>query len=298
VDSYDFAAYGKLNVELLSLSSPIVEPQPLDPGTLGRGRVKDRPGEEDHTTLPIDRGEGQGTAGNKIADCGWEVTSNHISDVFIDPNEDQDLRTVELQFGDGLISIEEYRGFKMLGIHGRTDPLVKDVFIASQLSQGIQYAGDALPTAVHRVIWTDIPNDPSIEVGNMNRINFNHDGRSSHKDQCALIVHDGGWDNILWGYTFGVYENEAPDIPCNITSIDIYTIKINNDAGNYSDQCTRCTIGHEVGHGVFMSHYNYDNEHGWFSMMVIPGTVPQHIMFTSTPTWYGIYDMDDIVLFY
>jgi hypothetical protein len=75
VDSYDFAAYGKINVELLSLSSPIVEPQPLDPGTLGRGRVKDRPGEEDHTTLPIDRGEGQGTAGNKIADCGWEAAS-------------------------------------------------------------------------------------------------------------------------------------------------------------------------------------------------------------------------------
>ena len=294
VSSYDFASYGKVKVDLVGIKT--------GPGSADKimwladnpARITGRPATETYTTLPIDRGEGQGTAGNKIADCGWEALAGNINDVFENPDEDIDPSTVELQVGDGLIAIEEYRGFKIWSSHRRTDPMMKDVFISSELSQGISYALEALPTNTHRVIG---PLHASRELDELNRINFNSTGRPGHKDQCGLVIYDGGMSEEYWGYTFGAYGIEEPGVPCDITYIDVFTQKIALDTGSFAEQCTRYTIGHEVGHGVNMHHYLWV-PNWWYSLMVIAATVPPVIMFANTPSTYGTYDLDDLLLYY
>jgi hypothetical protein len=84
-----------------------------------------------------------------------DIDNNWMPDVLSDsgqPGDDDDaLPALDGTPGDGLSRFEEFRGFVVRGVHQRTSPSFKDVFIYSQfLGVGIGYAVD-LPMTIHEI---------------------------------------------------------------------------------------------------------------------------------------------------
>jgi len=296
ISSYDFAAYGKIRVNIVKhIDGPNVEELNIISDNGSRGRVEDRPSKEYFTTIPQDRGEGVGKKGNKIADCGWNAENAKIYD-FATGNPADDIDN-DPQFGpdgDDLVTLEEYRGFIIYGNYMRTNPFKKDVFIAS--TEGIYYAYPAMPTATHRILFNEY--EPNTQI-----INWAAGGIDGHRMQCAIPIlgniteTPGQWE---WGYTTPKGNKTIPGPPCNVKTTDVnkLQIKVDNATHQADEQIlTNYTVGHEVGHGVSIPHKDCTCGEAKYSMMCTSNSIgPPGCLFTSTPSYYKNDDLDNLDL--
>ncbi|MEO0248081.1 MAG: Ig-like domain-containing protein, partial [candidate division WOR-3 bacterium] len=296
ISSYDFAAYGKIKAEIVGhLDAPNNEQINLPEGVSSRGRIKDRPPEESATTIPQDRGEGSGQAGNKIADCGWRAENATIVDAFTGPERgDIDNDPVPGRPGDGLVTLEEYRGFSVRNSHKRTNPFKKDLFIYSSSSGGLGYVYGNIRLTVHLISLED--------MATMNRINPNSSGISSNP-QCAVRVSDcpaPGIDEIILGESFRWDTIDEPGIPCDFMGACVYVDNIrkrsppNHDditADSVDNSVIYYVIAHETGHHVHMYHYEWTQGGDWDILVTYPAInndIPsfEQQLFSNVPSWY------------
>jgi hypothetical protein len=78
---------------------------------------------------------------NWLPDGGWIAGTAQINDTSLGTGNDEDNNPSGNGVdGDGLVNFEEFRGVVVRGIHRRTNPFQKDLFISSNLPQNI---GDA-----------------------------------------------------------------------------------------------------------------------------------------------------------
>ena len=273
-------------------------------GCLRTGPDTGRPATETYTTLPIDRGtEINGLIygkNNKIADCGWVAEGAQINDWEIyDPSYDIDDSPSYGSMGDGLVTLEEYRGFKVYaggGTHRRTNPFHKDIFIGStQQVEGISYAYPALPTSTHRV---DLPDMQA----NTYSINWLADGIAGHKPQCGLRMIGNMLENKApweWGFTPRRDHQNLPGTPCEIDEIDINVYRIMFDnIGHNADisKLIEYTIGHEAGHGVNIHHRDCECGAPHYALMCTsnsigppkPPPAQGECVFSQEPTTYDV----------
>jgi hypothetical protein len=216
---------------------------------------------------------------NGIADSGWLAADlTRVADAFSDPREDVDSDPFGTDpngqeiTGDGLGAIQEYRGFMVQGVHRRTNPQRKDLFIHSTHQQTI---GDAvlLPVTLHLI--------EALEMSDLTAKMVNHlyrSGASEYPDlrpqdtvsfpayQRALRIVEAGrtplYPNAA-GLTLGgglgpnsvqgaieIYRDVIRLISPpnnNITSVD-----------RFDEQKTNQTLAHEIGHGVAIPHWRKD----------------------------------------
>ena len=235
--------------------------------------------------IPMDAGNS-----NWLPDAGWKAGPDSVSDVWTpcftsDTCDDDYLPlgegTPAVGYrGDGFTRFEEFRGFIVRGVHRRTHPIHKDLFISSLFfgttfsGIGIYYAYPALPTATHRVNDTQDPGpdeyDAVSRVINTNYENYGFGGHiPAHEDQRALRVVDGVYAFNEYGCNFliGALEclhptNDGPRTPNEVDRIEIYTEKIyehgTGPLHNYSPEqllrAARVKVGHEVGHTLNLVH--------------------------------------------
>jgi hypothetical protein len=276
--------------------------------------------------------------GNWLPDGGWKViaTGQVIGEVMDlgmlrevdEDNNGPDLRTISPQqppslgqIGDGLTNFEEFRGFVVRGEHRRTNPFHKDLFISSDLPNGISFAFPNLPTATHRV------REDGSEYNANRLINFNwqnsgHGGdipaNVQDSDQKALKIlgkmrHPSRSLTIL-GYTSLIDPTDkSPMSPNETDRIEVYEDALANLnlSAQDTDYVRRTTTGHEVGHGIHICHrpeppsncpdppctcFQDDgtmvgNDH---SIMTSAGVFAPN--FTNRPSTYNNYDIGQIRL--
>jgi len=143
--------------------------------------------------LPFDRD------GNYIADA-WPLGSGAATD------DADDIPAGNGTPGDGLSRYEEYRGFFVGGVHVRTDPTRKDVFVRDIDGVGPgDLAADLLGAPVHFIDRGEWDED--------RRINFRH-GTAHVADQRAVKIENGGvpFAAGVWGESFAADEPWVPAV--------------------------------------------------------------------------------------
>jgi len=208
IDSFDFGAYGTLDV------TAEIE---------GVGEVKafveGQPGQF-YLRFPVDDNQ------NRIGDV-WEKQEN-IFGWNLAPDWDQDSTpSGQRSQGDGLSVYEEYRGFMVKGVHERLDPRWKDLFIydpdglalftltAGADVMNIYTASQVFPHLIEVEEWTGTGS-----AAQQKRIvNFNTSGLGHVVDQHGLDLElERGWMSTDYGEgSFGkIYEDEfAGNLPSN-----------------------------------------------------------------------------------
>ena len=256
----DYAAVG-----ILSVSAAFNYEDPLS------GSTSSSSSEDDDISIPWDNN------GNDIAD-GWEDDDIHDYNPWDDTETGPGSNSYT---GDGFTVFEEYRGFYVRGSHTPIFPTDKDVFIYSELAEGI---GDAsgLPTPIvkHEINYDEAKNlpDPNglplapgtedpwvnfnpcggiLQVVNQNALWV--DSRPANPNASTLMgltdalgpVHDVDWIRI--------YEDVISDMDADMET-ERAALKVGLLAGVSQTGSTRIsqiislTIGHEIGHGVGLYH--------------------------------------------
>ena len=223
VKCYDWGAFGMLNADLYDSS----------------GILKD----SDYTKIPRDDN------GNEISD-GWKYdwywNYNESADGIWFGYNHENAPTGNTNDGDGFSIYEEYRGFKIKGSHTWLQPSKKDVFVYSEVDEGVGYASVSGHT--FHLIY-------SYEYSNR-VVNFNGQSVPGHSNQKGLYVREALGTGDYCGFT----HPPAPATPNQVGTIDIYTnlIQAEYDYGNlgpYSvSDGTDAITGHEIGHGINLSH--------------------------------------------
>jgi len=131
---------------------------------------------------------------NLLPDAGWswsdDVASGVVSDGaedLLDAGSDADDLGVMLPTipaGDGLAASDEYRGFFVKGLHRRTDPLHRDLFVINLRNQPHRESLSKLDLALHEIRFIEADH-PLNETDNSQRINFNR-VNGQGMDQRAL----------------------------------------------------------------------------------------------------------------
>lgn len=206
--------------------------------------------------LPVDQADS-----NWLPDAGWRAGSGaSISGFGLASSDDETGPTGNSFTGDGLTAFEEYRGFAASGQHVRLNPQEKDLFIRSELPEGLGYAAN-LPLRVWGIV--------SGETNLTRDINANYTNNGfggdipAHFNQRALVVSDGGHSGTgVLGLT--TTSTNAPAPPSMVTApILVYTQTIRLTSPTTNDLTTpdavdppktSQTIGHEVGHGITINH--------------------------------------------
>ena len=173
----------------------------LDPGAYGVLRTRacflDPPG-----SMVVDVNIPRDDDGNRIAD-GWAHNAGAATD---DLDDDPPGNGIN---GDFLSLYEEYRGFYVQGVHHRTNPWQKDVFICDVDALG---PGDFTSTNVGaRVHYINAD-----EWDADRRINGNSWTAHIHDQKAIKVVNAGSDMNpFVWGQTSLI---ENPAIPINVAS--------------------------------------------------------------------------------
>lgn len=302
----DFAAYTKIHAEATAVK---VGTQVFWLGIPTQGRVRGRPESERFATLPVDRGEAPNSiAGNRIADVGWKALVNSstgatvsVADTFA---ADKDLDSIPVGDGwkgDGLVALEEYRGFSARGVHRRLNPEQKDLFIVNDDpvigGYGIGFAAN-LPAVVHLIRGS--------EVSSLDVVNHLATGIANHVSQYRVEVHANAvCDNplvVLFGLTITSLAGGVA------TDCDVYVNRIRRASPPTSgatscgisepadDDVIRWAIGHEVGHAVNMlGDYQPGARGPDDSIMVAHGPVKRSNLDVSLFTYApGFYDATDV----
>jgi len=226
---------------------------------------------------------------NWLPEAGWHVFDTFGQDQGVVPDDgsvgdDLDSTAGNVFVGDGLSQFEEFRGFVTGGIHVRTNPTDKDVFVFSQFF-GIG-VGDAatLPVTVHQL--------SDVELDGYRRIAPNYQNAGSggsipghffgtlasggQSEQLAIIVFNN--DTVtspLTAQGFGYTQNQevspnnyVPGPPWTVGPLasGVYSVVIRVLSPTHDDQTTpdafdqektAQTIAHEIGHNLGM----YDVQH-------------------------------------
>lgn len=229
--------------------------------------------------------------GNWLPDGGWSVDGVRFLDTGLGTDDTDSLGSQATTTGDGLTAFEEFRGFIVSGVHVRTSPAIGDLFVYSQLPEGLGDAS-ALPFRVRRVIASEIllngtPLERSINF-NFANSGYNYGisgGIPGHyynawrntsgsvvPNQFALRIVDGGQAPIRadGSYDFGSTSAIRPATPpanpyspANVNAIPVFTQSIkrasptrnNTTTPDMPDQSkTNQTIAHEVGHALGLDH--------------------------------------------
>lgn len=132
--------------------------------------------------------------GEELLRIPYDTNKNHIADAWEDDNgvkdkaakSDEDATPAgDGDPGDGLTIYEEYRGFYVDGKHLRTDPKVKDLFVANELGEdavsGMQLLEGMSQLKVHGKLTT-------AELGPDRIINRYNDAPSHVVDQHGLKI--------------------------------------------------------------------------------------------------------------
>jgi len=301
VNSYDYAAYGKIKAEVLSLSEPQVVAPAEVTAVLSRGTVTGKDAiKVFETTIPLDENN------NMIADCGWPATSHEgttqVADSFTSVIEDLDTNPIGCGIpGDHLTVLEEYRGFIGQTVHFRTNPIRKDYFadIDAELFQRYGYLYESnMGLDIHRVVQGEYDSTWR-EMNETGKIPSSYIG-----PHCAVKLgrYPGtGWP--VFGTTVG-----GPGIPCQIDEIKIYEDEIWARIGTFCSQqqppccmedvdwnMTRSVLAHESGHAHSMTHYPWGTIPD-FTCMVILEPFDLYC-FTDPPSDYGDLDMEELRIY-
>ena len=217
VKSFDYGAFGRIRAEFVvngtGLSCMATE--------LG--------GSQEFTAIPRDENE------NQISDS-WQYELSFGSGA----SDDVDIpgTGAHEQAGDGLSRYEEYRGFMIKGVHTRTVPIFKDLFLYDEDSLGYGFLPASVVT-VH-LIDPDEFNGTSLRIVNFNR------------GHASVVAQHGLWmvDYPLPYPEFGRSPAAAPPggqteaIKIDMESFDeVFT---NGWPAYLVDE----TIAHELGHGI------------------------------------------------
>jgi hypothetical protein len=203
---------------------------------------------------------------NGLPDDGWKAGRTRVRSQGLMKTDDDDMTpTGNGTAGDGLTVFEEYRGFMADGKHRRTDPEKKDLFILSELQNLPEDAGiedaDHLPLEVHELKRGEI--NVNTRLINPNKANSGFGGTIVNSvDQQALHVKDGGYIRQgLIGDSFVV----GPPVG-RTRAIEVYVQAIREASPTHNDRTTKDSFdkdaikknqGHEVGHGISITHYTY-----------------------------------------
>ena len=322
VKSRDYAAYGKIAAYLDTYAGPGLGLSPPFGPLYSRGWVEDRPRSEAWTTIPIDRGETEGLEGNKMADQGWAVRVKGEAISWVDdehePGVDEDTNPVgDGTQGDGLIALNEYRGFMVQEEHIRTHTDLKDVFvivekvgdISASKDELLSYARNLAYAPIHRILEWE-------RAHTSHQVNYNKTEVEGERDQCGVmmivqkqIIKD--YENVYGVTKIIGGQADEPSVPCKVdasyVSRDRIALDFEAEYGPASvDQIVLSTVAHELGHGMRMPHWLFLlslEEGGPWSVMINFGgiPVPPEIMdrfANETPSEYDIVmDMPHFLLY-
>ncbi|MEW6621044.1 MAG: hypothetical protein AB1422_17220, partial [bacterium] len=208
------------------------------------------------------------TAESEIKNIPRDDDNNYIADVWSynagNATDDDDNVPPEGTLGDGLSRYEEYRGFLVSGVHIRTSPERKDVFIYDE--NGIYPQGNftaATGMSVHYQITAAEFNGVTSRV-----VNFNYE--TAHiVDQHGLYLRNydiegdtgvaGVDDYHEWGVSFGPNgpPKNHPEIRCDVEQVRWDENWDRPDGANdRANDAVMHNITHELGHGISIAHHD------------------------------------------
>ncbi len=235
ITCHDFGAYGKLHVDA------------KDPdGKALKVTVRGREGAD--LSIPLDDNR------NHLADA-WEVgETGHLRGAAAEDEEDLPKGKSGCT-GDGLSLYEEYRGFRVKGVHRRGDPDRKDLFVCDRTSgkvagPGIDRFSAATWLAVHRLDMEELGEDRVV----------NPNGGTAHLHaQHGLLLVDGA---------AGTDPEQFPVDPKSTTfGPPVLTQQVKLPAGgSFASGDAQSDVAHELGHAVGLQHHGDENFHAveWF----------------------------------
>lgn len=228
ITCHDFGSYGKLHVAAK-------DPDGNELAVVLRGK------EGADLALPLDENR------NHIADA-WEVgETGHLRGEAAEDAEDLPKGKPGCT-GDGLSLYEEYRGFRVKGVHRRGDPDRKDLFVCDRTAgkaagPGIDRFSTATWLTVHRL-------DPD-ELGEDRVINANGGTARLHAQHGVLIV-DGA---------AGTDPEQFPVDPnSEVFGPPVLTRHVKLPAGgSFASGDAQSDVAHELGHAVGLQHHGDEN---------------------------------------
>ncbi len=221
IQSFDGGGYGKLQVTAV-----------LDDGEEITARLDSGEGKNE-LQVPLDDNA------NHIADA-WERNLPERADARADEDATPESNGVT---GDGLSVYEEYRGFFRKGVHGRTDPARKDLFIYDEANLGLGLFAQS-------GIRTHLVSKDEYQVRgnghNKNVINCNN-GHAHLGDQHLLYLRNRNLPGLL-GQAEGADEM-GPPLVTEFVSINVAALAALGGAD------MAATIAHELAHATNVFHH-------------------------------------------
>jgi hypothetical protein len=283
--------------------------------------------------IPVDAGS------NWIPDGGWPIPASGgftiISDNLQPIANDDDAEIVPVGNngpGDGLSRFEEYRGFVVKGVHLRTDPSKKDLFIYTEYT--VETIGDAstLPLAIHEINLGDM-SGPDTRLIAPNYQNYGYPGQDIPGHFTDTFAPGG----VVWQTSdqraVGVFRNTtvssnaafgSTNLPTNVLAGPpwavgpfgsrvfqkvIHTLSPTHtqdqpEQSGIDSVKARQTIAHEVGHAINIPHrakvpnYSCNSPYGPATTVMIvfyfPATNPKN---SPSCAWNNIphqYEQQDL----
>ena len=164
---------------------------------------------------------------------------------------------------DGLSNYEEYRGVLAQGIHYRTDPKTKTLFLRDD--QGLARSTTALTIFDLYYLSSNEVGGADGRVANFNQCEGAHAGHHLD-DQYAVVVTNGGLSNTWnWGCAFPCV-GRALGPPSSCTDARIYVPQITADMATWNNGTfaglgeiiISQVVDHEIGHCIGTHHHHID----------------------------------------
>jgi hypothetical protein len=195
--------------------------------------------------------------------AGWNASGVLVSTEnqfvpHLDDEPDKNGGGMGASQGDGFSWYDEFRGAIVQGVHQRLNPQRKDLFVRSELTEGLGFATDLSGGGRPLTVWLIDAN----EMAANRNLNFNVSATSTI--QKALHVLDGVYHlSGFIGATFTATPREFPGPRGVVAPIEIYLERIREVSPTANDRTTpdlidstaiSKVIAHEIGHGVTIDH--------------------------------------------